>query len=106
MSGSLSSSRPETNGNDAANAFQLPLPAMVRALCKAAATGSDALYDVMLKVALMLDATAQTYGMATFAQGLGERPRLKWVEGLDQDEIVDAEERISAALAEGGDAVE
>ncbi|HEU4594453.1 MAG TPA: sigma-54 dependent transcriptional regulator [Pyrinomonadaceae bacterium] len=106
MSGSLSPTRPETNENDAANAFQLPLPAMVRALCKAAATGSDALYDVMLKVALMLDATAQTYGMATFAQRAGEPPRLKWVEGLDQDEIAEAEKKVSVALTETGDPVE
>jgi hydrogenase-4 transcriptional activator len=71
---------------------------MVSALCRAAANGSDLLYDVMLKVALMIDATAQTYGLATFAQKVGEQPRLKWVEGLEQDEIAEAEAHISLVL--------
>ena len=71
---------------------------MVRALCRAATTGSDILYDVMIKLALMVDATAQTYGLATFSQRIGERPQLKWVEGLDQDEIGDAETHVAAAL--------
>ena len=58
----------------------MPLAPMVRALCRAATTGSDILYDVIIKLALMVDATAQTYGLATFAQNIGEGPRLKWVE--------------------------
>ena len=33
---------------------------MVRALCKAATTGPDMLYEVMLKLTLMIDTTAQT----------------------------------------------
>jgi transcriptional regulator with PAS, ATPase and Fis domain len=74
---------------------------MVRALCRAAGAGSDALYDVMLKVALMVDAAANTYGMATFAQSPGERPRLKWVEGLDTEETADAEVTVEAALSGG-----
>jgi len=81
---------------------------MVGALCKAAEGGSDMLYDVMLKVALMVDATAQTYGLATFAQKAGERPRLKWVEGLDEDEIAAAEIEVAKVLADpsGGPAVQ
>src|SRR2546423_1846622 len=71
---------------------------MVRALCRAADTGADVLYDVMLKVALMVDAAAHTYGMATFSQTTGERPGLKWVEGLDPEETADAEETVEAAL--------
>ena len=43
--------------------FELPLASMVRAVCRAAETGSDALYDVMLKVTLMVDAAAPTYGV-------------------------------------------
>ena len=80
-------------------AFQLPLAAMVRALCRAATNGSDILYDVMLKLALMVDATAQTYGLATFAQKAGERPRLKWAEGLEPEELAEAEMQVAAALA-------
>jgi hydrogenase-4 transcriptional activator len=89
-----------TEGTDVeGDGFKLPLASMVSALCRAAANGSDLLYDVMLKVALMIDATAQTYGLATFAQKVGEQPRLKWVEGLEQDEIAEAEARISPVLA-------
>ena len=88
------------------NAFQMPLAAMVRALCKASTTGSEILYDVMLKLALMVDATAHTYGLATFAQKSGEQPRLKWVEGLDQEEITAAEAKVSAALTVSEGALE
>ena len=84
----------------------MPLASMVRALCRAANTGSDILYDVMLKLALMVDATAQTYGLATFAQKQGEGPRLKWVEGLTQEEIAEAEGIVTAALTGDGRAVE
>ncbi|MBA3765566.1 MAG: sigma-54-dependent Fis family transcriptional regulator [Acidobacteria bacterium] len=80
------------------SAYQLPLASMVRALCKAATTGPDLLYEVMLKLTLMIDTTAQTFGLATWTQKLGERPRLKWVEGLNQDEIADAETAVTGAL--------
>ena len=79
----IDSSRLRRTKTMAANAFQLAAPAMVRALCRPRPRAPTRL-RCQLKVALMMDATAQTYGMATFAQGLGERPRLKWVRGLDQ----------------------
>src|SRR5215207_2142397 len=85
--------------NEAPKSFQLPLAAMVRSLCRAADTGSDALYDVLLKVALMVDAAAHTYGMATFSQKAGELARLKWVEGLDPEETADAETTVEAVLS-------
>lgn len=93
-------------GGAASNRFQMPLAAMVRALCIASTTCTDMLYDVILKAALMIDATAQTYGLATFAEELGDGPRLKWVEGLDQDEIAEAEARAAAALAQDEEALE
>ena len=68
MSGMFPQSHSGLAASDTAKAFQLPLASMVRALCRAADSGSDVLYDVMLKVALMVDAAAHTYGMATFAQ--------------------------------------
>ncbi|MFN2598030.1 MAG: sigma-54 interaction domain-containing protein [Pyrinomonadaceae bacterium] len=77
---------------------------MVCALRRAATTGTDLLYDVMLKVALTVDATAQTYGLATFAQKLGEPPRLNWVEGLEQEEIAEAESEVAAVLSASGEA--
>lgn len=89
---------PEDELDSSGDSFQMPVASMVRSLCKAAATGADILYDVMLKVALMVDATAQTYGLATFANKNGERPRLKWVEGLNEDEISAAETKIENAF--------
>src|SRR5215210_9346066 len=97
MSNSLSSLAPE-NKNNSNSVHDLPLASMVRALCKAATTGPDLLYEVMLKLTLMIDTTAQTFGLATWTQKLGERPRLKWVEGLNQDEIADAEVTVTTAL--------
>src|SRR5918992_313315 len=99
MSGSTTPSVSGNVENNAEQAFRLPLPAMVRALCRASATGADVLYDVVLKIALMLDATAQTYGLATFAQQRDGRPRLKWVEGLEESEIAEAERRVAEVLA-------
>jgi transcriptional regulator with PAS, ATPase and Fis domain len=99
MSDVPSASNSRTAPGGGAGGFDLPLAAMVRAVCRAAETGSDALYDVMLKAALMVDAAAPTYGMATFSQKQGERPRLKWAEGLDPEETADAEENVAAALS-------
>ena len=96
----------EHSTDNSGDSFHMPLTSMVRSLCKAAATGADVLYDVMLKVSLMVDATAQTYGLATFAHEGGERPRLKWVEGLTEDEIASAEARIERAFAESDYALE
>ncbi|HEX8072621.1 MAG TPA: sigma-54 dependent transcriptional regulator [Pyrinomonadaceae bacterium] len=93
-------------GQDNTGSFQLPLAAMVRALCRAATDGSDILYDVMLKLALMVDATAQTYGLATFAQAAGQGPRLKWAEGLEPDELAEAEALVAATLAQSETAAE
>src|SRR5688572_2308865 len=82
----------------------LPLGSMVRALCEAAAAGPQMLYEAMLKLALMVDMTAPTYGLATWSQEIGERPSLKWAEGLNADEIIDAEKVVRDALAAGGNA--
>src|SRR5215210_3773491 len=105
MSNPPSSLSPE-NKNNSNSVHDLPLASMVRALCKAATTGPDLLYEVMLKLTLMIDATAQTYGLATWAQKLGERPRLKWVEGLNQDEIAEAEIMVTTALSAPGRVIE
>jgi transcriptional regulator with PAS, ATPase and Fis domain len=89
----------ETANVNSSVPFQMPLASMVRALCTAAMGGSDVLYEVVLKLTLMIDATAQTYGLATWSQKLGARPHLKWVEGLTQDEITEAEEAVAQAHA-------
>ncbi|HEX8000230.1 MAG TPA: sigma-54 dependent transcriptional regulator [Pyrinomonadaceae bacterium] len=88
-----------TSENKASASFQLPLASMVRALCQAATTGPELLYEVMLKLTLMIDATAQTYGLATWSQKFTEHPRLKWAEGLNPDEIVEAESAVAQALS-------
>ncbi|HYE76003.1 MAG TPA: sigma-54 factor interaction domain-containing protein, partial [Blastocatellia bacterium] len=89
--------RPSANWNEDSG-VSLPLSSMVRTLCRAAMGGPDLLYEVMLKLTLMIDATAQTYGLATWSQKQDERPRLKWVEGLNHDEINEAETIVSEAL--------
>src|SRR5438477_2492472 len=78
--------------------FALPLASMIRAMCQAAISGPDLVYDVMLMLTLMVDSAAQTYGLATWTQNFGEKPRLKWVEGLDEFEIADAEKVVGEAL--------
>ncbi|HEY0079330.1 MAG TPA: sigma-54 dependent transcriptional regulator [Pyrinomonadaceae bacterium] len=99
MSGFMPFSAETETTEQPSGAFQMPLASMVRSLCRAATNGSDILYDCMLKLALMVDATAQTYGLATFAQRAGERPHLKWVEGLDYEEIAEGESKVANVLA-------
>ncbi|MBA2503019.1 MAG: sigma 54-interacting transcriptional regulator [Pyrinomonadaceae bacterium] len=94
------------NNSPTESDFQLPLASMVRAVCRAAALDSDVLYEVMLKATLMLDATAPTYGLATFTQKHGERPVLKWGEGLDQTEIAQAESAVANMLTDWRDTPE
>jgi hydrogenase-4 transcriptional activator len=98
----MSKVMPSTSNGYSGNAisFQLPLASMVRALCCAASSSPDVLYEVMLKMTLMVESTAQTYGLATFSQKLGEAVQLKWVEGLDPDEIIEAESIVSKALSQ------
>src|ERR1043165_5587461 len=87
----------QENSNE--TALSLPLAAMVRALCQAATRGPDLLYEVILKLTLMVDSTAQTYGLATWTQKTGERPHLKWAEGLEPEEIEEAEAVVMSALS-------
>src|SRR3989442_1050738 len=75
----------------------LPIGTIVRAVCRAASAGPDLLYEVMLKLSLMVEATAPTYGLSTWAMAVGQQPRLKWAEGLDEKELAEAEARIVRA---------
>lgn len=79
---------------------------MISALCRAATTGPELLYEVMLKLTLMIDATAQTYGLATWSQKFSEHARLKWAEGLNPDEIAEAESAVAIALAQINEGLE
>ncbi len=77
----------------------LPISAIVRAVCQAAGDGPDLLYEVMLKLSLMVEATAPTYGLSIWTLETAQRPRLKWVEGLEEEEIAEAERVVESALA-------
>ena len=45
------------------SSLQLPISSIVRAVCEAANGGPDLLYEVMIKMSLMVEATAPTYGL-------------------------------------------
>jgi len=60
------------------------MSAMVRAVCQAANAGPEVLYEVMLKLSLMVEATAPTYGLSIWTLQAGQRPQLKWAEGLEE----------------------
>jgi len=42
----------------------LPISSIVRAVCQAAGGGPDRLYEVMVKLSLMVESTAPTYGLS------------------------------------------
>ncbi|HKZ78531.1 MAG TPA: sigma-54 dependent transcriptional regulator [Pyrinomonadaceae bacterium] len=76
----------------------LPITAIVRAVCQAAGTGPDQLYEVMLKLSLFVEATAPTYGLSIWTLLSGQRPRLKWAEGLEEKELATGERVVAEAL--------
>jgi DNA-binding NtrC family response regulator len=78
---------------------QLPIGSIVRALCQAADAGPDLLYEVMLKLSLLVESTAPMYGLSIWTLENGQRPRLSWAEGLQEPELVTAEKVVNAALA-------
>ncbi len=78
----------------------LPISSIVRAVCQAADSGPDLLYEVMLKLSLMVEATAPTYGLSIWTLSTGQHPRVKWVEGLEEAEISDGE-RVVADVVSG-----
>ena len=65
----------------------LPISSIVRALCQAATTGPDLLYEVMLKLSLLVEATAPMYGLSIWSLENGQRPALEWAEGLQEAEL-------------------
>ena len=77
----------------------LPISSIVRAVCQAASSGPDLLYEVMLKLSLMVEATAPTYGLSIWTLTTGQRPRLKWVEGLEENEIAKGQNVVAETLS-------
>jgi hypothetical protein len=77
---------------------KLPISSIVRAVCQAATGGPELLYEVMLKMSLMVEATAPTYGLSIWSASSGHKPTLRWAEGLEESEIALGEEAVTAIL--------
>jgi len=74
----------------------------VRALCQAASGGPDVLYEVMIKMSLMVEATAPTYGLSIWATSDSGKPTLRWAEGLEEQEIAIGEHAVGETFASKG----
>jgi transcriptional regulator with PAS, ATPase and Fis domain len=81
-------------------ANRLPIGSIVRALCQAANSGPELLYEVMLKLSLVVEAAAPMYGLSIWSLEDSSRPRLEWAEGLREQEVSVGEKVVSEALAE------
>ena len=68
---------PDVTTSDS-NSIKLPISSIVRAVCEAASGGPDLLYEVMIKMSLMVDATAPTYGLSIWATATAGRASLRW----------------------------
>src|ERR1043165_6265588 len=90
----------DLQGSESAN--KLPIHSIVRTLCEAANGGPELLYEAMIKVSLMVEATAPTYGLSIWATPKGGRPNLRWAEGLEESEIELAEKSVSEVFVGNG----
>jgi transcriptional regulator with PAS, ATPase and Fis domain len=93
----LTSSCPETELMSEASA--LPIGSIVRALCQAANAGPDQLYEVMIKLSLLVEATAPMYGLSIWTVDDQQKPRLNWAEGLDEEELADGQRVVRETLS-------
>jgi DNA-binding NtrC family response regulator len=82
--------------------IKLPIHSIVRTLCEAANGGPELLYEAMIKLSLMVEATAPTYGLSIWAAPNGGKPNLRWAEGLEEPEIALAEEAVTEIFAQRG----
>ena len=80
----------------------LPISSIVRAVCQAASGGPDLLYEVMIKMSLMVEATAPTYGLSIWATSDAGKPTLRWAEGLEEQEIAIAEGVVAEVFSSKG----
>ncbi len=81
---------------------QLPISSIVRAVCEAAKGGPDLLYEVMIKMSLMVEATAPTYGLSIWATSDAGKPTLRWAEGLEEEEIAIGEGAVAEIFSNKG----
>lgn len=94
-------SSPATPVSDSSSP-QLPITSIVRAVCEAAKGGPDLLYEVMIKMSLMVEATAPTYGLSIWAMSDAGKPTLRWAEGLEEEEIVAGEGAVAEIFSNKG----
>jgi transcriptional regulator with PAS, ATPase and Fis domain len=88
--------------SDSPESVHLPISSIVRAVCEAANGGPDLLYEVMMKMSLMVEATAPTYGLSIWAASDSGKPTLRWAEGLEENEIAIAEGSVSELFVSKG----
>jgi transcriptional regulator with PAS, ATPase and Fis domain len=81
---------------------KLPIGSIVRAVCEAANGGPDLLYEVMIKMSLMVEATAPTYGLSIWATSESGKPTLRWAEGLEETEIATGESAVAEIFSSKG----
>jgi transcriptional regulator with PAS, ATPase and Fis domain len=81
-------------------ANRLPISAIIRALCQAANSGPDLLYEVMIKLSLVVEAAAPMYGLSIWTQEHSPKPKLEWAEGLAEEELAVGEKVVKDALAQ------
>lgn len=81
---------------------KLPVSSIIRAVCEAANQGPDLLYEVMIKMSLMVEATAPTYGLSIWASSFSGKPTLRWSEGLEEHEIAAGEKVVGDAFVTKG----
>ena len=84
------------------SSLRLPISSIVRAVCEAANGGPDLLYEVMIKVSLMVEATAPTYGLSIWATSDSGKPTLRWAEGLEDKEIAIGEKAVAEIFTSKG----
>jgi transcriptional regulator with PAS, ATPase and Fis domain len=94
----LTHSYPETS-ESLLQTSELPISSIVRALCQAANSGPDVLYEAMLKLSLLVESTAPMYALSIWSLETGQKPRLNWAEGLQEPELAAAEKIVSETLA-------
>ena len=85
-----------------ASESSLPISSIVRAVCQAASGGPDVLYEVMIKMSLMVEATAPTYGLSIWATSASGKPTLRWAEGLEEQEIAIGEHAVAEIFGNKG----
>jgi transcriptional regulator with GAF, ATPase, and Fis domain len=84
------------------SSLQLPISAIIRAVCEAANGGPDQLYEVMIKMSLMVEATAPTYGLSIWTNADSGKPSLRWAEGLEEPELATAEKTVAEVFSSNG----